>query len=103
MNIEISNETSRLLSSALAEGPYSSADELIAAMVRQNQPTNGATTISEMPEHLDVDQLALEQGVEPISDFRELRAKFWPEGESVEDFLKTVDGRSRNDSPRAHQ
>ncbi len=34
--------------------------------------------------------MAAAQGVGPIQDFRELEADFWPEGESMEDFLSSI-------------
>jgi hypothetical protein len=49
----------------------------------------------------DLDALAEAQGVEPIGDIDELVADFWPEDESVEDFMAAVrrwrdEGQHRN-------
>jgi hypothetical protein len=38
----------------------------------------------------DLDALAIAQGVRPIEDIDELVADFWPEDESVEDFIAAV-------------
>jgi len=38
----------------------------------------------------ELERLAAEQGVEPIVDLDALRADFWPEDESVDDFVRTV-------------
>ncbi len=41
-----------------------------------------------------------EQGVKPVSDARELLGDFWPEGESVDNFIAAVRdwrGYKRND------
>lgn len=38
----------------------------------------------------DLDALAKAQGVAPIGDIDELLADFWPEDESVEDFMTAV-------------
>jgi hypothetical protein len=35
----------------------------------------------------DLDALAVAQGVQPIENIDDLVANFWPEGESVEDFI----------------
>lgn len=41
--------------------------------------------------HHTVDQLAIEQGTGPIEDALLLRGDFWPEEESVNEFLAAVD------------
>jgi hypothetical protein len=38
--------------------------------------------------HIDVQALALQQQVEPIQDPDDLRGDFWPEEESLDDFLQ---------------
>ncbi len=38
----------------------------------------------------DLAALAAQQGVQPISDFRRLVCKLWPENESVDEFLDTI-------------
>lgn len=40
--------------------------------------------------HPSVDQLMAEQGTGPITDVSALHGDFWPEDESVEDFLDTL-------------
>ena len=40
--------------------------------------------------HPSVEQLTAEQGTGPIADVRLLRGDFWPEEESIEDFLATL-------------
>ncbi len=47
-----------------------------------------------------LERLAVEQGVRPITDFDSLRADFWPEDESVEDFVRTVRERRRDSERR---
>jgi hypothetical protein len=39
---------------------------------------------------LTVEELAARQGVKPITDLEALRADFWPEEESVDEFIATV-------------
>jgi hypothetical protein len=43
----------------------------------------------------ELEKLAMEQGVRPITDFESLKADFWPEDESVDDFIRTVRERRR--------
>jgi hypothetical protein len=49
----------------------------------------------------DLDALAEEQGVAPIEDIDELVADFWPEDESLEDFMAAV-RRWRHEGNRQH-
>lgn len=42
--------------------------------------------------HPSVDQLMTEQGTGPITDVSALHDDFWPEEESIEDFLDTLHG-----------
>ena len=48
-----------------------------------------------------LERLAVEQGILPITDFDSLRADFWPENESVEDFVRTVRERRRDSERRS--
>lgn len=40
--------------------------------------------------HPSIDELMIEQGVTPVSDARELLGDFWPDEESVDDFIAAV-------------
>ena len=40
--------------------------------------------------HPTIEQLMAEQGTAPIPDVAVLHGNFWPEGESVEEFVATV-------------
>lgn len=44
----------------------------------------------------ELERLAAEQGLQPIMDMDSLRADFWPEDESVDDFVRTVRERRRS-------
>ena len=48
-----------------------------------------------------LEKLAAEQGVRPITDFDSLRADFWPEGESIDDFVHTIRERRRDSQRRS--
>ena len=50
---------------------------------------------------MELEKLAAEKGVQPITDFESLRAKFWPEEESVDDFVRTVRERRRDSGKRS--
>ena len=43
-----------------------------------------------MPERYDIEELAAQQGTQVISDIDQLRGDFWPEDESVDDFIAHV-------------
>lgn len=43
----------------------------------------------------ELERLAAEQGVQPITDLASLRANFWPKDESVDDFVQSLRERRR--------
>ena len=50
--------------------------------------------------HPSIEELMQEQNVKPVSDARELLGDFWPEDESVDDFIAAVRewrGHTKND------
>lgn len=49
----------------------------------------------------ELERLAAEQGVRPVTDFESLKADFWPEDESVDDFVRTVRERRRDSGSRS--
>jgi len=48
-----------------------------------------------------LEKLAAEQGVRAITDFDSLKADFWPEDESVDDFVRTIRERRRDSGRRS--
>ena len=53
--------------------------------------------------HPSVEELMAEQGTAPITDVSVLHGDFWPEDESIEDFLETLHewrGHQRTDPAR---
>ena len=44
-------------------------------------------------------ELARQQGVKPIKSIKELHGDFWPEDESVDEFLARVNALRGNDKP----
>lgn len=92
MTIEISDASQQLLAELIASGRYRSVDEVIAAAA------NAPILLKPMPSHVEVDELAAQQGVHPIGDFRDLRADFWPNGETAASFLNSTT--NEPDSPR---
>lgn len=66
--------------------------------VDKRSPSNTRRrTIAEVARR-ELERLAAEQGVKVIIDLHSLRADFWPEDESVDDFVRTV--RERRGEPR---
>ena len=47
-----------------------------------------------------LESLAAEQGVRPITDLDSLKADFWPKDESVDDLVRTVRKRRRESEGR---
>lgn len=48
---------------------------------------------------IDVQALARQQGVEPVQDPDVLRGDFWPEDESIDDFLRELRASRRDSMP----
>jgi hypothetical protein len=46
-------------------------------------------------------ELAKQQGVLPIRDIKELKGDFWPEDESIDDFLSWLRAMRREDKDRS--
>lgn len=51
-------------------------------------PRNGARNGTKG--HPSLEELQAEQGTKPITNVRVLRGDFWPEDESIEDFLEAL-------------
>jgi hypothetical protein len=51
--------------------------------------------------HARARELAKQQGVKPIHNMAELQADFWPEEESVDEFLSWARELRQNDKPRS--
>lgn len=49
----------------------------------------------------ELERLAAEKGVQSVTDFESLRADFWPDEESVDDFVRTVRERRRDSERRS--
>jgi hypothetical protein len=45
---------------------------------------------SEFYEHKSLQELIAEQGVKPITNIDQLKGDFWPEEESIEEFIETL-------------
>lgn len=58
-------------------------------MAQRNSLGRDDVTVSEVARK-ELERLAAEQGVQPIVDLDSLRADFWPEDESVDDFVRTI-------------
>jgi phage terminase small subunit len=69
-------------------------------MAQRNPITHDDVSAAEAARR-ELERLAAEQGVRPITDFDSLRADFWPEDESVDDFVRTVRERRRDSERRS--
>ncbi len=57
-------------------------------MVRTNRLQGSDPTIQH--KERTIEDLAMEQGVRPATDFESLLGDFWPEDESADDFISAV-------------
>jgi len=59
--------------------------------LREGEPENRPASVSYAASgHPSIEELMAEQGTAPITDVSELHGDFWPEEESVEDFVATI-------------
>ena len=63
-------------------------------MAQRNPKTADETVTAELARK-ELERLAAEQDVKPISNLDMLRADFWPQDESVDDFVRSVRERRR--------
>ena len=100
MQIEITGEIEALIRAELAQGHYRTPEECITAIIR----SWGAITrerMPVMPKDIDIDAVATQQQVDAIRDAKELAADFWPEDESVDDFIADIRRLRAKQSQRA--
>ena len=98
MQIEITGELEAKVVAVMATQSLDSPEEAIAWLLDQRPAQVGAKRISLLPKQIDIEQLAKEQGVGPIEDFRDLKYEGWPDDESADEFLAFLDesrGRER--------
>lgn len=88
---KIERQTPYVSSSSLTSEEYSSLLERLEreATLAQEEARRQA--------HARAWELARQQGVEPIRDIKELQGDFWPEEESVDEFLSLVRGIRQQD------
>lgn len=61
----------------------------------QRNPVTPESALTAEAARKELETLAAEQCVVPITDVDSLRAAFWPEDESVDDFVRSVRQRRR--------
>ena len=61
----------------------------------QRNPTAVDEPITPELAREELERLAAEQNVKPVTDLDMLRADFWPKDESVDDFVRSVRERRR--------
>jgi len=78
---------------ALANKPFADSFQNLGCEVNLG-------TTQQMPEHLSIDELAVAHGIKPVQDFRDLKAHFFPPGETTDQFLSFLRSDNFNDVPR---
>jgi len=100
MHIELNENTEKLLKLVLATGRYDSVDDIIAEVAAVLPTAPSSPTIQVMPEHVDIDDLAVKQRIGLVKDFRDLKADFFPPKETTEEFLSFLHADNHHDVPR---
>jgi len=59
-------------------------------MAQSNTYSNAMPVHKESEARGEIEQLAAQQGVMPVTDLDELRGDFWPEDEAVDDFINAT-------------
>ena len=67
----------------------------------QNANQSAAEEEARKQAHARAWELARKQGVKPISNIAELQGDFWPEEESIDDFLSWLRDLRQSDKPRS--
>jgi hypothetical protein len=67
----------------------------------QRNPMEDDTIATPEVARKELERLAADQGVQPVVDLDSLRADFWPEDESVDDFVQTIRERRRASETRS--
>jgi len=102
MQIHLPSDIEQSIMAAVQAGDYDRvADELAAAVrdrgakvtVGLDESEQRTQSWKEFEADIDVDKLAVEQGVGPVVDTNDLIFPAWPEDESVDDFIAAAKGR----------
>jgi hypothetical protein len=78
-----------------------SPEEYRALFERIEEEAQAAEEESRKQAHARAWELARRQGVKPIRSMSDLQGDFWPEEESVDEFLSWVRDLRQNDKPRS--
>lgn len=78
-----------------------SPEEYSALLDRIEAEAHLAEDQSRRQAHARAWELAKQQGVKPIKSIKDLQGDFWPEEESIDDFLAWLDALRGNDKPRS--
>jgi len=100
MHIELNENTEKLLRMVLATDRYDSVEDIIAEAAAVLPTALSSPTIQPMPEHVDIEDLAAEQKVGPVKNFRDLKADFFPPEETTDEFLSFLHVDNHHDVPR---
>ena len=99
MEINVSGDTEDLISRQIAAGTFDSPEEAVDAMARFW--TEMKDQVAVLPDDVDIDELATRQGVVPLAQpAAQLRGNFWPEDESMDEFLEELRETRQQGTPR---
>ncbi|HEX8650451.1 MAG TPA: hypothetical protein VF708_06395 [Pyrinomonadaceae bacterium] len=78
-----------------------SPEEYRALFERIEREAQAAEEEARKQAHARAWELAKQQGVKPIRNMDKLKGDFWPEEESIDDFLSWLRDLRQNDNPRS--
>ena len=97
MQIEVHGETERVIQEQLQAGRFSTAEAVVDAAVREFAAPATAVAKSRRSE---LEARMVRHGIRPLVDGTELYGDFWPEDQSVDEFLETIHQQRRVSSQR---
>ena len=89
VQIQINGNVEQIIQAGIASGQFQSAEDALNAMSQawvERQTKTAASELPRLPDKIDIEQLAREQGVKPFVPGRQL-PNVWPEDESIDDFI----------------
>lgn len=105
LNINVSEEAKAFAALEAARRGLPNAAAFAAALLEETANKNGTMqpTATFHDTKTDLDTLIRTQGVTPITNVSELKADFWPEDETADEFIATIREWRKGSSSRPQQ
>lgn len=101
MQVEINGDAEKLIQASIAAGKFRSAEEAVAAMAKVwlDSASSGAQALPRLSPSTDIHTLIARQGIRPFGAST-AQPDFWPQDESIDDFLVFLADTRSNATPR---